>query len=161
MRREALSYQGPVLIREPELRWAIVVQAGIDMCSSMSVRFAQIAKGVRRLFGCWHLKMSLPFTRGADTYRTCVTCGARRRFDLDQWTSVGGFYYPGNGNSAAASTTASPAGSARRLAGPSTRTAVDRLEKTAPPSSTESPSRQSEYTSVLSVPVALESPPTY
>lgn len=57
---------------------------------------APIPKRIRRVFGCWHLKLSLPFTRGTDTYRTCVSCGARRRFDLDQWTMVGDFYYPKN-----------------------------------------------------------------
>ena len=29
------------------------------------------------LFGCWHLKMSRPFTRDAETYRSCLECGAR------------------------------------------------------------------------------------
>ena len=51
-------------------------------------------KIVKRVFGCWHLKLSLPFTRGDETYRTCISCGARRRFDLDQWKMVGGYYYP-------------------------------------------------------------------
>lgn len=60
----------------------------------ISERFGQIKKGFRRVFGCWHRELSLPFTRGAETYQTCVTCGARRRFDLDQWTIAGGFYYP-------------------------------------------------------------------
>src|ERR1051325_3969195 len=46
----------------------------------------------RRLLGCWHRNMSLPFTRGSDTYCTCVDCGARRRFDLEQWRMVGDFY---------------------------------------------------------------------
>lgn len=77
----------------------VVEQAGVDMWSLISERFAQIKTGLRRLFGCWHLKLSLPFTRGTETYRTCVTCGARRRFDLDQWTMVGSFYYAGRQNS--------------------------------------------------------------
>ena len=71
-----------------------VEQASVDMWAPISERLAQIKKSFRRLFGCWHLKLSLPFTRGNETYRTCVTCGARRRFDLDQWIMVGGFYYP-------------------------------------------------------------------
>lgn len=71
-----------------------VEQAGLDMWALISVRFAQINKGLRRLFGCWHRQLSLPFTRGTDSYRTCVICGARRRFDVDQWTTVEGFYYP-------------------------------------------------------------------
>ena len=72
----------------------VVEQAGIGIRTSILDRFEKIENGLSRMFGCWHLKMSLPFTRGTDTYRTCVTCGARRRFDLDQWTMVGGFYYP-------------------------------------------------------------------
>ena len=57
-------------------------------------RLPQIRNVVKRLFGCWHSNVSLPFTRGDETYQTCVSCGARRRFDLDEWGSVGGFYYP-------------------------------------------------------------------
>ncbi len=45
-----------------------------------------------RAFGCWHRQLSLPFTRGNETYRTCVACGARRRFDREKWTMVGSFY---------------------------------------------------------------------
>ncbi len=78
----------------------VVEHAGVDIWAVISERFAQIKRGLRRLFGCWHLKLSLPFTRGAETYRTCLTCGARRRFDLDQWTMVGDFYYAGKQNSA-------------------------------------------------------------
>jgi len=58
------------------------------------VRLPQVRSVVKRVFGCWHRKISLPFTRGDETYQTCVSCGARRRFDLDQWAPVGGFYYP-------------------------------------------------------------------
>lgn len=77
----------------------VVEQAGIDLWALALKGFARIKNGFRRLFGCWHRKLSLPFTRGADTYRTCVTCGSRRRFDLDQWTMVGDYYYPKDGNS--------------------------------------------------------------
>lgn len=74
-----------ILAERPELeRWSVAAS-----------RFARIRNAARRVFSsCWHLKLSLPFTRGDETYQTCVSCGARRRFDLDQWTSVGGFYYP-------------------------------------------------------------------
>ena len=66
----------------------------IDTWGLISERLARIKTSVQRLFGCSHVKLSLPFTRGADTYRTCVTCGARRRFDLHKWPMVGDFYYP-------------------------------------------------------------------
>jgi hypothetical protein len=68
---------------------------GLESWSVAPSRFAKIRNAAKRVFSCcWHLKLSLPFTRGDETYQTCVSCGARRRFDLDQWTSVGGFYYP-------------------------------------------------------------------
>jgi hypothetical protein len=45
-----------------------------------------------RLFGCWHLEMSRPFTRQGQTFRTCLGCGARRQFDPRTWETKGGFY---------------------------------------------------------------------
>ena len=72
----------------------IVERSGLESWSFASGRLAQVRSVVKRVFGCWHLKLSLPFTRGDETYQTCIACGARRRFDLDQWASVGGFYYP-------------------------------------------------------------------
>ena len=73
---------------------ALVEQTSLETWPIASGRLAPIRNAVKRVFNCWHLKLSLPFTRGDETYQTCVSCGARRRFDLDQWTSVGGFYYP-------------------------------------------------------------------
>ena len=73
---------------------AIVERSGLEPWASESGRLAPIKKILKRAFGCWHLKLSRPFTRGDETYQTCISCGARRRFDLDRWTSVGGFYYP-------------------------------------------------------------------
>jgi hypothetical protein len=73
---------------------AIVERSSLEPWSYQSGRLAPIKNIVRRVFGCWHMKMGLPFTRGDETYQACISCGARRRFDLDQWTSVGGFYYP-------------------------------------------------------------------
>jgi hypothetical protein len=73
---------------------AVIEQAGIDTWTFISDRFAQVKNVMRRAFGCWHLEMSLPFTRDKETYRSCLTCGARRQFDLEKWTMVGSFYYP-------------------------------------------------------------------
>lgn len=73
---------------------AIMERLSLESWPIESGRLAQVRNGVKRVFGCWHLKLSLPFTRGDETYQTCISCGARRRFDLDQWISVGGFYYP-------------------------------------------------------------------
>ena len=72
----------------------LVERSSLETWSFTPGRLGQIRKVVNRVFGCWHLRLSLPFTRGDETYQTCISCGARRRYDLDQWTAVGGFYYP-------------------------------------------------------------------
>jgi len=43
-------------------------------------------------FVCWHIKMSRPFTRDGESYRVCLRCGMRRRFDLQQWKTKGDYY---------------------------------------------------------------------
>jgi hypothetical protein len=73
---------------------AIVERATLKSWPFEAGRLVQIRNVVKRVFGCWHLNLSLPFTRAGETYQTCISCGARRRYDLDQWTSAGGFYYP-------------------------------------------------------------------
>jgi len=73
---------------------ALIEHDGMDIWALISARFTPIIGILRRAFGCWHLQMSLPFTRDNETYRTCVSCGARRRFDLAQWAMVGDFYHP-------------------------------------------------------------------
>ena len=73
---------------------ALIEHDGMDSWTVISARFRAITGVLRRGFGCWHLQLSLPFTRDNETYRTCVRCGARRRFDLDQWAMVGAFYHP-------------------------------------------------------------------
>jgi hypothetical protein len=47
---------------------------------------------LRTVFGCWHRRMSWPVTRGGQTYRACLKCGARRKFDLKTWKTYGSFY---------------------------------------------------------------------
>ena len=46
------------------------------------------------LFGCWHQKLSRPFTIGNESYRTCLHCGSRRHFDAQNLKTFGRFYYP-------------------------------------------------------------------
>lgn len=53
----------------------------------------RISGGLNRLFGCWHSEMSRPFSNEGQTYRTCISCGARRQFDIRSWETQGGFYY--------------------------------------------------------------------
>ena len=37
--------------------------------------------------------MSPPFTGGAETYRSCMRCGARRLFDVERGRMTGAYYY--------------------------------------------------------------------
>jgi hypothetical protein len=46
-----------------------------------------------RLVGCWHLEMGRPVTLGGETYRACLDCGARRRFDTNRWSMHGPYYF--------------------------------------------------------------------
>ena len=53
----------------------------------------KVSGWIGRMFGCWHKEMSRPFSSEGQTYRACLTCGARRSFNLGQWEMSGGFYY--------------------------------------------------------------------
>lgn len=46
-----------------------------------------------RIFGCWHKMMSPPFTRNSETYCTCMTCGARRQFNVGRGKMTGAYYF--------------------------------------------------------------------
>jgi hypothetical protein len=46
-----------------------------------------------RLFGCRHSEMSRPFSVQGQAYRSCISCGARRQFDIDSWKMQGDYYY--------------------------------------------------------------------
>lgn len=47
-----------------------------------------------KLFGCWHKVLSRPFTNRNASYRACLNCGARKRFDANTLETKGPFYYP-------------------------------------------------------------------
>ena len=47
-----------------------------------------------KFFGCWHKNLTRPFTAGRESYRACVECGARKRFDEKTFKTFGAFYYP-------------------------------------------------------------------
>ena len=63
---------------------------------------AEVSLGTRiglvgKLFGCWHKRLSRPFTQNGGrkvSYRACLECGARRKFDTDSFKTSGPFYYP-------------------------------------------------------------------
>ena len=44
------------------------------------------------VFGCWHRRMGWPMTRDGQTYRACLKCGMRRKFDPNTWKTFGSFY---------------------------------------------------------------------
>lgn len=46
------------------------------------------------LFGCWHKRLTRPFTGKHVAYRACLDCGARKEFDTEDFRMVGPFYYP-------------------------------------------------------------------
>ncbi|HEV7747120.1 MAG TPA: hypothetical protein VGO56_19150 [Pyrinomonadaceae bacterium] len=48
---------------------------------------------VARVFGCWHREMSRPFSSQGQSYRTCLNCGASRKFNVGRWEMQGNFYY--------------------------------------------------------------------
>jgi len=73
---------------------AVVKRAGTDLSAAVPDLIRKMRRATTRIFGCWHLNMSRPFSRGNESYRTCIACGARRRFDLERWEMVGSFYYP-------------------------------------------------------------------
>lgn len=45
-----------------------------------------------RLFGCQHTNIGRPFSRGRSSYRSCISCGARRQFDIETLETFGPFY---------------------------------------------------------------------
>jgi hypothetical protein len=47
-----------------------------------------------RLFGCYHKNLSRPFNSGEVSYRSCLECGARKRFDPQSLKTFRPFYYP-------------------------------------------------------------------
>jgi hypothetical protein len=47
-----------------------------------------------KVFGCWHKNLTRPFTMERESYRACVECGARRRFDAGTLRTFGSFHYP-------------------------------------------------------------------
>lgn len=49
---------------------------------------------IGKLFGCGHGELSRPFSQGKIGYRSCLKCGAVKRFNPETLETFGGFYYP-------------------------------------------------------------------
>jgi len=47
-----------------------------------------------KVFGCWHEKLSRPFSQEKIAYRSCLECGARKQFDSETLETHGAFYFP-------------------------------------------------------------------
>jgi hypothetical protein len=60
----------------------------------MSDTFVEPIGFMTSLFGCWHQKLSRPFTTVNESYRVCVDCGAHRKFDPVTLETTGKFYFP-------------------------------------------------------------------
>jgi hypothetical protein len=54
---------------------------------------SSLGSWISDLFGCQHREMSRPFSRQGESYRVCISCGARRGFDEKTWNSSGRYYY--------------------------------------------------------------------
>lgn len=52
-----------------------------------------VGRWIGEIFGCQHREMSRPFSRHGESYRVCISCGARRCFDENTWNSSGGYYF--------------------------------------------------------------------
>ena len=46
------------------------------------------------LFGCWHKRLTRPIADRNMSYCACLDCGARKRFDTEEFRTAGPFYYP-------------------------------------------------------------------
>ena len=71
----------------------VVERTDTELSAVVPNLILEMRRATMRICGCWHRKMSRPFTRGKESYRTCVACGARRRFDLEHFKMFGSFYY--------------------------------------------------------------------
>ncbi|HEV7860806.1 MAG TPA: hypothetical protein VGO91_19455 [Pyrinomonadaceae bacterium] len=60
---------------------------------SLAWAVGSVGRGLKSVFGCWHTEMGRPQTQGEETYRACLGCGARRRFDPESWQMSGEFYF--------------------------------------------------------------------
>lgn len=60
---------------------------------SATSKSANAGDWLTRVFGCWHREMSRPFSRQGEAYRSCLKCGAQRKFNVGKWEMQGGYYF--------------------------------------------------------------------
>jgi hypothetical protein len=56
--------------------------------------FGQKVGLMTTLFGCWHKNISRPFINGKIGYRSCLQCGARKKFNPETLKTDKKFYLP-------------------------------------------------------------------
>jgi len=79
-----------------QARQAVIKQYQSGTTVNFNELTTPLANWLTRVFGCWHRELSRPFTLDGESYRVCVDCGARRKFDPRRWEMVGDFYYSSN-----------------------------------------------------------------
>jgi len=65
-----------------------------DFTATAADMFGKKLGLLAKLFGCPHKSLSRPFSHGTVGYRTCLKCGARKKFNPETLETSGGFYYP-------------------------------------------------------------------
>ncbi len=87
--------------------------------NGQQTRVPNIPVALRRwlseIFGCQHREMSRPFSRHGETFRVCLGCGGRRRFDEQKWQMDGAYYYNAARTSDLSDTTLGACNALRRL----------------------------------------------
>jgi len=66
----------------------------IIMESLNNTPFGEKQSFFKRLFGCWHSRMSKPVTIDNTTFCYCKDCGLRRKYDFETFKPHGAFYSP-------------------------------------------------------------------
>jgi hypothetical protein len=69
-------------------------KSGKSITESDEIVFGAKVGLVVKLFGCWHTNISRPFTNGKVSYRSCLQCGARKKFNPETLETHGSFYFP-------------------------------------------------------------------
>jgi len=78
---------------------AILANARAEKLKELNINEELFTKPIgliARIFGCWHQRMSRPFTNKKESYRVCLHCGAHRRFDTTTFKTHGPFYFKAN-----------------------------------------------------------------
>jgi hypothetical protein len=63
----------------------------VNTLSATAVTFEK-QSFLKRLFGCWHGRLSRPVTINGVTFCYCKDCGLRRRYDIESGRHHGSFY---------------------------------------------------------------------